>query len=163
MPVIRVLTASRAEGGIIGLSCGLTAVQPDQEDVSTIELTLSSTDDRIRVSDEGNEYAFVQRFAQRVAADIRRSASTNLTFGYFEEEKQTETAVVVAEGGNHTFQMPSVATMMGADDQSYYWHLIFLGVVAIHVDTVLVKDEDLGECHHQLTCPHDLQLTKIPI
>ncbi|KAL7061994.1 hypothetical protein AAHC03_01762 [Spirometra sp. Aus1] len=139
LPVIRVLTGSRAEGGLIGLSCGLTAIQLDQEDVAAIELTLSSTDDRIRVSEEGNEYVFVQRFAQKVAADIRRSASTNLTSGYF-EEREAE-----AEIGNHTFRMPSMATMTGADDQNYYWHLVLLGVVTIHVDTILVKDEDPGK------------------
>lgn len=81
------------------------------------------------------EYVFVHRFAQNVAAAIRQQASTNLTIS--SEIDENSNADVMRT-------IPSVAVMMGAKDKNVYWHIILLGVVGIKVETVLVKDEELG-------------------
>lgn len=88
-------------------------------------MTLSSTDERIRKAEDGREFVFVQRFAHNIAAAIRENASTNVT--------------------SQTHRLPSLALMVGAESQDYYWHTILHGVAEINVETVLVKDDEIRE------------------
>lgn len=86
------------------------------------QITLSSTDDRIRKADDGREFVFVQVFAHNIATAIRENASKSVT--------------------HQTRHLPSLALMVGADSQDFYWHTILLGVAEINVETVLVKDDE---------------------
>lgn len=65
----------------------------------------------------------MQRFAHNIATAIRENASSNIT--------------------SKTKYPPSMALMMGAESQDYYWNTILYGVVEINVETVLVKDDEV--------------------
>ncbi|VDD81910.1 unnamed protein product [Mesocestoides corti] len=140
LPAMQKMKLSTNGGGLLGMSCfahkevslinlqvfGSEAYRRTLIAITCFEITLSSTDERIRKNDEGKEFVFVQRFAQTIAAAIRQNASTNVTH----EE---------AAGDTH---LPSVALMVGAKSHDYYWHTIILGVAEINVETVLVKDDE---------------------
>lgn len=72
----------------------------------------------------------MQRFAHNIAAAIRENASANVT--------------------SNTKYPPSMALMMGAESQDFYWHTILHGVAEINVETVLVKDDEIRESHGYL-------------
>ncbi|KAM7540909.1 hypothetical protein Aperf_G00000025061 [Anoplocephala perfoliata] len=124
LPAVEHARTGSSEGGLLGMSCGLSARQLDYtSDLFYVEITLTSTDERLRKTEDGREYVFVQRFAHNIAAAIRENASANVT--------------------SNTKYPPSVALMMGAESQDYYWHTILLGVAEINVETVLVKDDEI--------------------
>ncbi|VDK34598.1 unnamed protein product [Taenia asiatica] len=132
LPAVEQTRTASNEGGLLGMSCGLAGRQPDYpSDLAYIEVTLSSTDERIRKAEDGREFVFVQRFAHNIAAAIRENASTNIT--------------------SQTRHLPSLALMVGADSQDYYWHTILHGVAEINVETVLVKDDEIP--HNPLLVP----------
>ncbi|VUZ57482.1 unnamed protein product [Hymenolepis diminuta] len=124
LPAVEYARTGSSEGGLLGMSCGLAARQPEYgSDLAFIEITLTSTDERIRKAEDGKEFVFVQRFAHNIATAIRENASANVT--------------------SNTKNPPSIALMMGAESQDYYWNTILHGVAEINVETVLVKDDEI--------------------
>ncbi|KAA0197196.1 Jagged, partial [Fasciolopsis buskii] len=121
----------------IGLSCDITAGYTE-EAKSTIEITLSATDGHLRVDSNGHELSFIHELAINVSHEIAEKTSTNMTL-----DKPIDLNVG-KHASDRTLPLPPITILLGTPHLSKYWHRVLLGVMEIKVDTMVVKEKDLG-------------------
>ncbi|VDP67724.1 unnamed protein product [Echinostoma caproni] len=121
----------------IGLSCDITAGYTE-EAKNTIEITLSATDGQLRTDSAGREMSFVHELAINVSHEIAQKTSTNMTLDKPIDPNVGKYAT------DKTMPLPPITALLGTPHLHKYWHRVLLGVVEIKVDTMVVKEKDLG-------------------
>ncbi|CAL8091500.1 unnamed protein product [Calicophoron daubneyi] len=123
----------------IGMSCDIKAIY-GEETRNVIEVTLSSTDEQLRTGDDGKELSFVHKLARNVSQEMAHKAASNITV-----DKELRSLYETRYGvRDDTLPLPPMTMLLGTKHIDKYWHRVLLGVVEIHVDTMVVREKDLG-------------------
>lgn len=104
-----------------------------------LQITLSATDGHLRVDSNGHELSFIHELAINVSHEIAEKTSTNMTL-----DKPIDLNVG-KHASDRTLPLPPITILLGTPHLSKYWHRVLLGVMEIKVDTMVVKEKDLGK------------------
>ncbi|CAH8837423.1 unnamed protein product [Trichobilharzia szidati] len=141
----------------IGISCDIKAGY-SSEFQSTIEITLSSPNDQLKISSDGKEYSFIHELARNLSKEAALAASTNITTLHktklnkqkhhhqsdhipFSDHEHDDNA---DDSDDEDIPLPPMTMMLGSDQLDKYWHRILLGIIEIQVDTMVVNESDFG-------------------
>ncbi|CAH8492945.1 unnamed protein product [Heterobilharzia americana] len=133
----------------IGISCDVKAGFT-VEHQSTIEVTLSSLNDQLKIGSDGKEYSFIHEMARNLSKEAAVITSTNITLKKNKlksENHQNDNFLFTDnddDDSDEDIPLPPMAMMLGSDQLDKYWHRIFLGITEIQVDTMVVNENDFG-------------------
>ncbi|KER32803.1 hypothetical protein T265_01276 [Opisthorchis viverrini] len=117
-----------------GMSCDLRATYT-KEQGNAIEITISADGDQLQVGPDGQEHSFAHLLAYNISKDIAQKAATNITM------RKDELGPLWTD---ETMPLPPFSQLLVTNQLDKYWHRVLLGVVEIHVDTMVLREKDFG-------------------
>ncbi|KAF8564047.1 hypothetical protein P879_04487 [Paragonimus westermani] len=137
LPSMMFIKTKRQTINTLGMSCDLAAGYEVQE-YNTIEVTFSSTDDELQFGPGGKEFSLIHLLTLNISREIAEKAASNIT-GRYSTSGQAR-----GDGSQTDMPLPPITQLLGTKQIAKYWHRILLGVVEINVDTMVMKEKDLG-------------------